>query len=165
MPSSPSTGYRDIYDAMESVTRYTTYEYFLVDPGPRPPYWEVAYHLWGHGCDFDSDGNSEPDPATVEWTELTLELRSEKDQRIDIDPILDEDFAPLLPLVLMITSEVSELAEKTALFLHNHCGGRLTRGEIVVSTMAHVEVEPGIIEASSSPMPTPLERLSRSREF
>jgi hypothetical protein len=29
----------------------------LRDPGPRPAYYLVADHLWGRGCNIDSDGN------------------------------------------------------------------------------------------------------------
>ena len=64
--------------------------FYLENPGPRPPYYEVAYHLWGKDCTFDSDGDSY-DPESLEWTELTVALRDEKgrtnsNKRVDIDP-------------------------------------------------------------------------------
>jgi hypothetical protein len=102
--------------------------FFLAGPGPRPPYREVAHHLWGEGCDVDSDGNSEPDPATPDWTELTVILRPGETQRIDVDPIVDEEHGQIRPLILIVTSQNEALARKAAHFLRDRCGGRLTRG-------------------------------------
>jgi len=54
--------------------------------GPMPPYYEVAYAVWGNGCDFDSDGNSyERDSDS--WRELTIIERPELQKRLDIDPL------------------------------------------------------------------------------
>jgi len=89
----------------------------LSGPGPRPPFAEVAHHLWG-GADFDSDGNSET-PADVTWTELTLVRRPLYDERVDIDPVSVD------PLVLRITSETPGLARRVAEFLARSCGGTL----------------------------------------
>src|SRR6187402_1243414 len=91
-------------------------ELLLVSPGPRPPYWTVAEHLWGEGCDFDSDGDSSP-PDSQSWTELTVILRSDTTQRVDIDPLSKE------PLVLVIRSEQAELASKAAEYLSATTGG------------------------------------------
>jgi hypothetical protein len=102
--------------------------YFLAEPGPRPTCREVAHHLWGEGCDFDSDGNSDADPGTPDWTELTVALRPGETQRIDVDPIVDGTHAPVRPLVLVVTSPDEALARKAAYFLRDRCGGRLTRG-------------------------------------
>jgi hypothetical protein len=93
--------------------------WLLSGPGPRPPFAEVAQHLWG-GVDFDSDGNSET-PADVTWTELTVIRRPKYDERVDIDP-LSED-----PLVLRIASETPGLARRAAEFLARSCGGTLDR--------------------------------------
>ena len=51
-----------------------------------PPFYEISDYLWGRDANIDSDGNSN-DPAASKWTELTLILRSDESQRIDIDPI------------------------------------------------------------------------------
>lgn len=96
----------------------------LTAPGPRPPYYRVARHLWGQNADFDSDGDS-TSPDATDWTELTLALRddggvSSDSERVDIDPVGAE------PLVLAVVSESSELARKTAEFLRSECGGELT---------------------------------------
>ena len=80
--------------------------------GALPPYYEIAYSLWGKEADFDSDGNSY-DPDSTTWTELSLILRSDENQRIDIDPIEGQNL-----LELKTTS--TELKEKVIKFLQNH---------------------------------------------
>lgn len=103
--------------------------FLLTAPGPRPPHYTVAEHLWGSGCDFDSDGNSD-DPEATDWTELTVTLRAagwEQDndeaERVDIDPIGTGQ-----PLILGIVSENAELARRAAEYLHQQAGGELTMG-------------------------------------
>lgn len=93
---------------------------YLVQPGLRPYFDDIASHLWGAGCDFDSDGNDDDLPSG-NWTELTVALRPEGDLRLDIDPLDDAQ-----PLVLVIRSEDKNLAEKAALFLLSQAGGTLT---------------------------------------
>lgn len=93
---------------------------YLIEPGRRPPFPEVAYHLWGPGCHFDSDGNDDQLPADG-WTELTVMLRPAYEERVDIDPLDDDE-----PLVLVIRSERKNLAEKAGLFLKSSCGGELS---------------------------------------
>ena len=91
--------------------------YFIVSPGPRPPYYLVAEHLWG-GADFDSDGNSTT-PSDTNWTELTVQLRPDCIERVDIDPVCND------PLVLKIASESPALAKSAADFLVTSTGGKL----------------------------------------
>jgi hypothetical protein len=91
-------------------------ELFLVDPGPRPPFAELAGALWGD-ADFDSDGDSSRSGATT-WTELTLTRRTERSERIDIDPVGGEG-----RLILRITSDSETLVQKAADFLSQRCGG------------------------------------------
>ena len=94
---------------------------YLIAPGPRPLPGDVAEHLWGPGCNYDSDGNDDQAPPDG-WTELTLALRSGRDQqRVDVDPLDDRD-----PLVLVIRSDDKELARKTASFLQSVTGGELS---------------------------------------
>jgi hypothetical protein len=93
---------------------------YLIAPGPRPFSGDVAEHLWGPGCDYDSDGYD--DQALRDgWTELTLALRPDCEQRVDIDPFDDRE-----PLVLVICSEHEELARKAAFFLRSEAGGELS---------------------------------------
>ena len=66
------------------------YSIFLIAPGPRPFFGDVAEHLWGPGRDIDSDGNAD-DPLSDRWTELTLILRPDYEQRVDIDPLDDRE--------------------------------------------------------------------------
>jgi hypothetical protein len=90
---------------------------YLVSPGPRPPYYEVADYLWGPEADIDSDGNSEV-PEDPSWTELSLELRSgDRDQIIHIDPISES------PLVLKVRSPSELLVKKAVEFLFSVSGG------------------------------------------
>lgn len=96
------------------------HEIYLISPGPRPFFGVVAEHLWGPGCDVDSDGNADgvlPDG----WTELTVALRPEGEQRVDIDPLDDRE-----PLVLIIRSEHEDLAREAAIFLQSQTGGELS---------------------------------------
>ena len=66
--------------------------------GARPPFYIVAEHLWGRGCNFDSDGNSETseDPR---WTELTVAPRGGgPSAQVAVYPVSVE------PLVLAVRS-------------------------------------------------------------
>ena len=56
---------------------------------PLPPYYCIAYALWGEGVDFDSDGDSN-DPESTTWRELTIILRPDYKERLDIDPLKDD---------------------------------------------------------------------------
>jgi hypothetical protein len=97
------------------------HSFLLSSPGNRPPYYALAEHIWGAGCDIDSDGNSSSPDAT-NWTELTMSLRPRGDERIDIDPLSATE-----PLVLSIRSEKAELAHRAAIFLRDATGGHLTK--------------------------------------
>jgi hypothetical protein len=94
---------------------------YLISPGPRPPYHALAEHLWGAGCNVDSDGDSDT-PDSSDWTELTLILRSglEDGPRIDVDPVEGPS------LTLAITSDDEALAARVAEFLIEQAGGTLS---------------------------------------
>lgn len=77
----------------------------------RPPFWKIAEHLWGAGCNIDSDGNSRT-PDDEEWTELTLSLRGQHGQHVSVDPLPDD------PSTLAIRSSNPALAEKVAAILN-----------------------------------------------
>jgi hypothetical protein len=90
---------------------------YIKDPGPRPAYYLVADHLWGRGCNFDSDGDSAPANST-EWTELTLSLRgSAKSQHLSIYPV------SLAPLVLVVRSSDADLCKRAATYIVSCSGG------------------------------------------
>jgi hypothetical protein len=94
---------------------------YLIGPGPRPFWGDMAEHLWGPGCNYDSDGNDDRAPPDG-WTELTLSLRAVCDeQRVDVDPLDDRE-----PLVLVIRSEKKDLVRKVAGFLRSEAGGELS---------------------------------------
>lgn len=94
--------------------------YYLTGPGDRPHWPSIAAELWGAGCDIDSDGNDD-EGLPGGWTELTITLRPDYKQRVDIDPL---DAAE--PMVLVISSETTELAKRAAIFLQSHTGGELS---------------------------------------
>lgn len=98
------------------------HSFYLISPGPRRPYYSVAEHLWGAGCNIDSDGDSDT-PDSSDWTELTLILRSglEDGPRVDVVP-LDGP----LP-ILWIRSDEEALAGRAAAFLLEKAGGTLSR--------------------------------------
>lgn len=81
--------------------------------GELPPYYLIAEELWGKDCNFDSDGNSDH-PDSVEWNELTLILRSDETQRIDIDPIGDDSRK------LMLRSEIPALLDSVQEILKDY---------------------------------------------
>ncbi|MBS7561901.1 hypothetical protein DMX09_16080 [Pseudomonas protegens] len=90
----------------------------LHHPGPRPAFYRVAEHLWGAGCNVDSDGDSRT-ADDEQWTELTLILRDSSQQRLDIDPL------SLAPLVLLIRASQAGLGERAAHFIQSVAGGTL----------------------------------------
>jgi len=92
---------------------------YLVAPGPRPFFGDLARHLWGRDCDFDSDGNDDRPPPGG-WTELTVALRPDGTQRVDVDPLDGEQ-----PLVLVVRSEQAALAQAAASFLQAQTGAEL----------------------------------------
>ena len=80
--------------------------------GPMPPFYEVAYALWGKGIDFDSDGDS-ADPESTTWRELTVILRPNYEERVDIDPLQDDANK------LKIQATSSDLLDRTCNYLHS----------------------------------------------
>lgn len=98
--------------------RTQCYSIHLIQPGPRPPFYSIAEHLWGADCNIDSDGNSQT-PEDTQWTELTLTLRA-TGQRIDIDPISSE------PLILNVRGESMQVVLKVANFIIEHSGGQMS---------------------------------------
>ena len=70
---------------------------YLVAPGERPPFGQVADHLWGPEANVDSDGNSRT-PDDTQWTELSLFLRGADDAEVHVDPVAT------CPLTLQIRS-------------------------------------------------------------
>jgi len=94
------------------------YTIHLKGLGPRPAYYLIAEQLWGAGRDIDSDGNSSSSEDT-EWTELTLSLRGEDRQHLEIDPL------PSQPLVLAVRSSQESLARRAAEFIVSVSGGSL----------------------------------------
>ncbi|MEM1109834.1 MAG: hypothetical protein AAGH99_14205 [Planctomycetota bacterium] len=78
--------------------------------GDMPPFYKLAYLLWGREVDFDSDGDSAY-PAAVNWRELTLSKRPGHTERIDIYPFSqDSDM-----VVLEATSQ--EMLDKVLVYL------------------------------------------------
>lgn len=78
--------------------------------GKLPPYGSVADALWGVGCDFKSDGNASH-RTDQNWTELTMILRPDWSERIDIDP------SPEIPKNIVIHASSEALLEKVYQYL------------------------------------------------
>ena len=90
---------------------------YLIEPGPRPPFGELADHLFGIDADVDTDGNSMRADDML-WTELSVALRSDgENARVCVDPVCEQ------PLVLEVRSPRAELAQRAAAFLQLRCGG------------------------------------------
>ena len=94
------------------------YEVRVQVNGARPPFAELAQHLWGVGADFDSDGDSTSDDDR-QWKELTVEHRAAPEERVDIDPVAD------VPLILKVVASSEALARCAAEFLRDRTDGRL----------------------------------------
>jgi hypothetical protein len=93
----------------------------LRDPGPRPAYSLIADHLWGAGCNIDSDGNSVT-PDDPNWTELSLILRdAARSEQVHVDLISEH------PLILEIRSPSEALCKRAAEYLARTSGGLLER--------------------------------------
>lgn len=91
---------------------------FLISPGPRPRFGLVAEFLWP-GRDVDTDGDSDC-PTSSSWTELTIALRPNCAERVDVDPVSQS------PLVLKVSATSNELASRAATFLQEQSGGTLS---------------------------------------
>lgn len=79
--------------------------------GEMPPFYQLAEFLWWPNVDIDSDGNSDH-PESTSWDELTLILRSDESQRVDIDPVRHGR--------LKVRSDNEELLGKVISYLRNH---------------------------------------------
>jgi hypothetical protein len=95
------------------ITRYR-----IINPGPRPPYYELADYLWGENANIDSDGNSDS-PEDTNWTELSVSFRDDNGPYVNVDPVSSD------PLVLEVSCFSSELAKKAAEYLAKITGGKL----------------------------------------
>lgn len=76
-----------------------------------PPFYQLAEFLWGPNVDIDSDGNSDH-PESTSWDELTIILRSDESQRVDIDPA---GYGKL-----KLRSDNEELLGRVISYLRNH---------------------------------------------
>ena len=95
---------------MTSVSPSSTHVVRIRATTSRPAFWKLAEHLWGTGCDIDSDGDSRT-PDDEEWPELTLSLRGKPDQHVTVDPLPEE------PSTLAVRSTDPGLAKKAAAYL------------------------------------------------
>lgn len=93
----------------------------LRQPGPRPPYYSVAEHLWGKNCYIDSNGNFDA-PADPNWTELSLYLRANpSSNQVHVEVVSEA------PLVLGIRSSSQVLCERATEYLASTSGGAIDR--------------------------------------
>ena len=93
----------------------------LLAPGPRPPFYLVADHLWGAGSDVDSDGDSGA-PDDTDWTELSLSLRgASESEQVHIDPVSDR------PLILAVRSPSAAICERVGNYLQSTSGGSIEK--------------------------------------
>lgn len=81
--------------------------------GLLPPFGQIADILWGKNAAIDSDGNSRTAKSN-DWNELTLILRKDRNQRLDIDPDSQDK------RYLLIRSEKNVLVSKTINFLRQY---------------------------------------------
>ena len=94
------------------------YSFYVLAPGDRPEFGLIQEFVWedGGSIDTDTDGNAYPRNST-NWTELTVETRDDRRERIDVDPIHDR------PLILKIRSAKEYLAARAAYALAVYTGG------------------------------------------
>uniref|UniRef100_A0A7C2AXC1 Uncharacterized protein n=1 Tax=Pseudomonas graminis TaxID=158627 RepID=A0A7C2AXC1_9PSED len=96
----------------------TCYSIQITPERPLPAFYCIAEHLWGTGCDVDSDGDC-AGSDDHQWTELTLSLRGTSGERIDIDPL------SLMPLTLVIRSSHATLCQRVADYIVSVSGGTI----------------------------------------
>lgn len=96
----------------------TCYSIQITPERPLPAFYCIAEHLWGTGCDVDSDGDCAGSDDR-QWTELTLSLRGISGERIDIDPL------SLMPLTLVIRSSHATLCQRAADYIVSVSGGTI----------------------------------------
>lgn len=102
--------------------------------GPMPPFGEVADALWGTSVDVDSDGDSDT-PESTNWRELTLILRANEQERIDIDPYEGDSN------LLCVRGSSMELVESVVSFLVSvGAVQRMSLGGSNVSRMTNSEI-------------------------
>ena len=94
----------------------TCYSVQITPEGLLPDFYSIAEHLWGVGCNVDSDGDCAGSDHRL-WTELTLSLRGTSGERIDIDPL------SLMPLTLVIRSSHATLCQRVADYIVSVSGG------------------------------------------
>jgi hypothetical protein len=90
--------------------------YYVKIEGNRPDFRMLAAFLWGDFHNINSDGNAN-NPASREWTELTLQNRESPFERVDINPIKTD------PLVLKVKSNRRDIAARTAYILAKETNG------------------------------------------
>lgn len=95
-------------------------KYFVRVNKERPDYRRIKSFLWNDLQNVNSDGNSH-NPASREWTELTLANRESPYERVDINPVQKE------PLILKVESIRCDIAARTAYLL-----AKETNGEVAV---------------------------------
>lgn len=99
----------------------------LLEPGPRPPYYEVVEHVYGVGSNVDTEGNSY-DPHTTQWTELYMQLRPSREEMLRGDwhthPLVHIWIEETEP-VMCVGSDDESLALKTARYLAERTGAIL----------------------------------------
>ena len=115
---------------------YKSNIFFVKTPNPRPKFNCIANFLWGKEVDYDSDGDAS-NPSDQNWTELTLEHRERLNERIDVDPILDN------PLILKVKSENSNLSAQVAFYLAHTTNGEISN--ILNGDYVNVEEFRGVI--------------------
>jgi hypothetical protein len=92
---------------------------YVLTPEERPDYRLVTTYLWHDFHNVDTSGNSY-NPASREWTELTITNRENQIERIDVYPVQQS------PLILVIKSNLDYLAARTAYFLARQTHGKVS---------------------------------------
>lgn len=89
-------------------------QYYLTNVGTRPDFRLVGDFIWGEGHNCKTDGNA-VHPASREWTDLWIRSREVEAPDVEVEPASED------PLVMLVSSESSELAARMALFLQGEC--------------------------------------------
>ncbi|WP_231666480.1 hypothetical protein [Pseudomonas quasicaspiana] len=110
--------FRLLTDRHRQQIMSASYSIQITPKGPLPAFYCIAEHLWGTGCDVDSDGDCTGSDDR-HWTELTLSLRGTSEERIDIDPL------SFMPLTLVIRSAHAILCQRVADYIVSVSGGTI----------------------------------------
>lgn len=98
--------------------------FYLLSPGPRPPFAEVVDHVYGADSNVDTEGDSY-DRDTTEWTELYMQLRPPPEDLHRENPPVEVWMLGKGAKVMCVGSDDEAFAFRTAAYLAEQTGATM----------------------------------------